>query len=58
MHLVPLQSSLIRIDSSKLHIFAEVVPALLAEEAVIAWHAGFYRDSVTLFFELLTFERP
>jgi hypothetical protein len=44
---VSLDGSSVRVDAGKRHVLAEVVPSIIAEEAVLAWYAGLNRDAIT-----------
>jgi hypothetical protein len=46
MDLVALQGALVGVDAGELDVLAQVVAALLAEEAVVAGHAGLDGDAV------------
>lgn len=46
MDLVALEGSSVRVDARELDIFAEVVSAVEAEEAVSAGHARFNSDAI------------
>jgi hypothetical protein len=47
MDLVSLQGAMVRVHTRKGDIFAEIVPPLLAKEAVLAWHARLDGHSVS-----------
>lgn len=48
MDFVSLQGPCVRIDSGKLYVFAEVIPAIITEEALFTWNARFDCDPVAL----------
>lgn len=47
MDFVSLQGSVVRIHARELHVFAEVVPSLLAQKTRLARHARLDRDAVS-----------
>lgn len=48
MNLEPLQTSIIRINTSELYIFAKIVSSVSTEKARIARHARLHGNSITL----------
>lgn len=47
MDFVSLNGAMVRIDTSELDVFAEIVAAVITEKALFTGHAGFDSDSIT-----------
>lgn len=47
MNFVSLNCAMVRIDAGELHVFAEIIATVLAEEAFTAWNAGLDGYAVT-----------
>ena len=43
---VSLHCSVVGVDAGELDVLAEVIPALLAEETLVAWHARLHGHAV------------
>ena len=47
MDFVSLNSAIVRIDTGELHVFAEIVAAIIAEEAFLTWNTRLDSHSFT-----------